>query len=132
MGELPAEAAAANPRIAQSHADVQRRGGIAGTPRLESTLPTEDPEFLEIVQEFADRLHEQLGEMQKAWEQKELAELASLAHWLKGSGGTAGFNAFTRSGGQAGKIGQGKASEEIAAALADVQDLEARRASRRP
>ena len=64
-------------------------------PLLESTLPIEDPEFLEIVQEFADRLHEQIGEMQKAWERKELSQLASLAHWLKGSGGTAGFNAFT-------------------------------------
>jgi HPt (histidine-containing phosphotransfer) domain-containing protein len=34
--------------------------------------------------------------MQRAIESKDLAELARLAHWLKGAGGTAGFPAFTK------------------------------------
>ena len=90
---------------------------------LQSTLPIEDPDFLEIVQEFSDRLHEQIGEMQKAWEKQELSQLASLAHWLKGSGGTAGFNAFTSPATKLEKLAKEKRLEEIAAALADVQDL---------
>ena len=90
---------------------------------LQSTLPIEDPDFLEIVQEFSDRLQQQVGEMQRAWENQELSELASLAHWLKGSGGTAGFNAFTSPAAKLEKLAKEKRLDEIAAALADVQDL---------
>ncbi|HEX4053146.1 MAG TPA: ATP-binding protein [Tepidisphaeraceae bacterium] len=119
-GELPADAAAPSPRMAPSRAPASAPKNI---PLLESTLPIEDPEFLEIVQEFADRLHEQIGEMQKAWERKELSQLASLAHWLKGSGGTAGFNAFTNPAAKLEQLAREKRLDEIAAALADVQDL---------
>jgi HPt (histidine-containing phosphotransfer) domain-containing protein len=90
---------------------------------LQSTLPIEDPDFLEIVQEFSDRLQHQIGEMQKAWEHRELSELASLAHWLKGSGGTAGFHAFTSPAAKLEKLAKEKRLDEICAALADVQDL---------
>jgi HPt (histidine-containing phosphotransfer) domain-containing protein len=62
---------------------------------LVSTLPTDDPDFAEIVAEFAGRLDQQLAAIRAAWEQRELGELASLAHWLKGSGGMAGFRTFT-------------------------------------
>jgi PAS domain S-box-containing protein len=90
---------------------------------LKSNLPTEDPEFLEIVVEFTDRLQEQLGKMQVAWEQNELTELASLAHWLKGSGGTAGFPAFTKPAATLEKLAKEKRFDEIAAALADLSEL---------
>ena len=33
--------------------------------------------------------------MQQAFERADYKDLAALAHWLKGSGGTAGFDAFT-------------------------------------
>ena len=33
--------------------------------------------------------------MRRACEQDDLTQLAKLAHWLKGSGGTAGFDDFT-------------------------------------
>ena len=33
--------------------------------------------------------------MRAAWHCEEREELARLAHWLKGAGGTAGFDAFT-------------------------------------
>jgi PAS domain S-box-containing protein len=62
---------------------------------MESTLPTHDADFREVVVEFVDRLQSQLNEMQSACETGELDRVASLAHWLKGSGGTAGFDAFT-------------------------------------
>ena len=34
--------------------------------------------------------------MQRSLEGKDFPELARLAHWLKGAGGTAGFPAFTQ------------------------------------
>ena len=60
-----------------------------------STLPMEDPEFREIVQEFVDRLQPQIAAMQRACQQHDFKELAQLAHWLKGAGGTAGFAVLT-------------------------------------
>jgi PAS domain S-box-containing protein len=116
VGTLPAETSART-------AAPPRAPASAELPMLQSTLPIEDPDFLEIVQEFADRLQQQMGEMQKAWEHHELSELASLAHWLKGSGGTAGFNAFTSPAAKLEKLAKEKRLDEIAAALADVQDL---------
>jgi PAS domain S-box-containing protein len=116
VGTLPAEKSA-------DAVWTPRTPASAELPMLQSTLPIEDPDFLEIVQEFTDRLQEQMGEMQKAWERQELSELALLAHWLKGSGGTAGFNAFTSPAAKLEKLAKEKRLDGIAAALADVQDL---------
>jgi CheY-like chemotaxis protein/HPt (histidine-containing phosphotransfer) domain-containing protein len=118
VGELPSDGVA---QAAPRRARVETEPG--DLPVLKSTLPTEDPEFLEIVVEFADRLHEQLGKMQEAWEKQELSELAGLAHWLKGSGGTAGFAAFTKPAAKLEKLAKENRTDEIAAALADVCDL---------
>jgi PAS domain S-box-containing protein len=119
VGQCPADEPAPTPRGAPTHMPSATRN----IPVLESTLPIEDPDFREIVQEFADRLHERIAEMQKAWERQELAQLASLAHWLKGSGGTAGFNAFTDPAAKLEKSAKEMRLDEIAATLADVQDL---------
>ncbi|HEX4123922.1 MAG TPA: ATP-binding protein [Tepidisphaeraceae bacterium] len=122
VGELPPGAEPAPlPAAKKTPADSARKP--AGVPILESTLPIDDPDFLEVVQEFADRLHDQLGKMQAAWEHKELAELAALAHWLKGSGGTAGFPVFTDPAAKLEKLAKDQRLDEIAAALADVCDL---------
>ena len=59
-----------------------------------STLPCDDPEFAEIVAQFITRLREKLDEMETACTQQNYVELASLAHWLKGAGGTLGFSEF--------------------------------------
>jgi two-component system, sensor histidine kinase len=63
--------------------------------RITSELPTDDVDFREIVEEFVDRLHQQLDAMQRALSHGDLDELARLAHWLKGAGGSAGFPALT-------------------------------------
>lgn len=73
---------------------------VHGTPgpsrgAIHSTLPTDDVEFCEIIAEFESRLREKLGAMRRSLTSHELDELAQLAHWLKGSGGTAGFHDFT-------------------------------------
>jgi len=62
---------------------------------LTSVLPADDPEFREIVEQFLVTLDERLRAMRAAWESDNRDELARLAHWLKGAGGTAGFDAFT-------------------------------------
>lgn len=68
--------------------DTQR-----GTP-IESTLPTDDPDFREIVVEFLEQLDERLSEVVLAFEDRDWVWLTDRAHWLKGVGGTAGFGCF--------------------------------------
>jgi CheY-like chemotaxis protein/HPt (histidine-containing phosphotransfer) domain-containing protein len=64
-------------------------------PALYSTLPTHNPDYREIVEEFIPRLQEQIAAIQRAYEGRDMAELGRLAHWLKGAAGTVGFPAFT-------------------------------------
>jgi len=91
--------------------------------RLKSSLPQDDPEFCQIIIEFVDRLHQQLGAMQQAWEKQDLAELASLAHWLKGSGGTAGFAALTDPARKLEQLAKEKKLEEISDAIQKLRVL---------
>lgn len=62
---------------------------------LHCTLPLDDPEFLDIVHEFVTRLRDRNIQMQEAHAARDFERLGQLAHWLKGSGGTAGFTALT-------------------------------------
>jgi HPt (histidine-containing phosphotransfer) domain-containing protein len=71
---------------------ADRQGADSQTlSALASSLPTDDPEFREIVEEFIERFAEKLSEMHAALASSNYVELKSLAHWLKGSGGSAGF-----------------------------------------
>ena len=62
--------------------------------QIYSTLPTEEPDFMEIVIEFVPQLTSKLEEMIEAAEESDHERLAGLAHWLKGAGGTCGFGQF--------------------------------------
>lgn len=48
-----------------------------------------------ILGRFAARLDEQLTAMDQAYSALDFPNLAALAHWLKGAGGTVGYHAFT-------------------------------------
>ncbi|MEZ6095184.1 MAG: ATP-binding protein [Pirellulaceae bacterium] len=63
-------------------------------PPVRSTLPVEEPEFLEIVNDFVLKLKATLPTMWEHAEKQQFNELANEAHWLKGSGGTCGFAEF--------------------------------------
>jgi PAS domain S-box-containing protein len=64
-------------------------------PALVSQLDTSDPEFREVVVEFAGRLKTNLAAIRQAWAAEDLEELGRLSHWLKGTCGTAGFPQLT-------------------------------------
>ena len=55
-----------------------------------------NPAFRPIVNKFLPRLTSQIEAMDKAVAEENYEELAALAHWLKGSGGTVGFDVFTK------------------------------------
>ncbi len=91
--------------------------------QLVSTLPTDDPEFLEIVVEFGATLAEKTAAMQVAWTERNLAELAQLAHWLKGAGGTVGFPAFTAPAGVLERLARNGQTADIEESLNQVLRL---------
>jgi signal transduction histidine kinase/HPt (histidine-containing phosphotransfer) domain-containing protein/FixJ family two-component response regulator len=62
--------------------------------KIVSSLPMSNPKFRSIVEKFVARLAEQLAAIDAAWDQRDYDELNRLGHWLKGSGGSVGFNQF--------------------------------------
>jgi PAS domain S-box-containing protein len=95
----------------------------AAGDKITTTLPASDPIMLEIVAEFVDRLHQQVGAMAKAAEERDLAQVAFLAHWLKGSGGTAGFDAFTGPARHLEQLAKSGDVSHITDAVAEIQAL---------
>jgi CheY-like chemotaxis protein len=88
-----------------------------------SSLPAHDPVFREIVEGFADHLKEQLDELRSAWSRRDFEEVARLAHWLKGAGGTVGFHVFTEPAKRLQELTQQGQAQEIDGAIAEIADL---------
>ena len=73
-----------------------RAKAIAAEPDIIPELPMDDPDFRSIAEDFVERLDGQFASMEQAIENEDFTELASLAHWLRGAGGTVGLPAFTQ------------------------------------
>lgn len=87
-------------RISDLHARHSRPPelGYESTDRrpLYSKLPTDDPEFAEIVVDFIAALERETGKLAAAVRERNAPAIAAAAHWIKGAGGTSGFPCFTR------------------------------------
>jgi HPt (histidine-containing phosphotransfer) domain-containing protein len=66
----------------------------ADGPPVVSRLATH-PKLRPAIRRFTGRLDEQLIAMDGARNAGDFKELANLAHWLKGAGGTVGYDDFT-------------------------------------
>ena len=93
---------------------------------LLSRLPTDDAEFREIVEQFVVRLQEQLAAMQTALAAGNLGELARLAHWLKGTGGTAGFPELTEISRQLEQFARLGQADEVHDAIRRLEQMASR------
>ena len=92
---------------------------------LISTLPTEIAEFREIVEQFVDGLEPMIEELQLAWKDRNYDELQSLAHRLKGTGGTVGFADFTAPAERLQHQAESNCEDEIEELLAELAELSA-------
>jgi len=59
--------------------------------KLVSLLMQEDPELRDIVEEFVNGLASRLEELKHAYETLDWDQLTTLAHRLKGAGGSYGY-----------------------------------------
>ncbi len=64
------------------------------TSPIVSRLGQNNPKFAGVISRFVSRLEEQLIKMDAACSNQDFDSLAKLAHWLKGAGGTVGFDVF--------------------------------------
>ena len=93
---------------------------------LRSSLPVEDSEIRSIVVGWVERLASQMVEMHQAAKSEDYQELASLAHWLKGSAGTVGFGDFTAPSKALQQAAQNGNAEEIRRLIGELEALSAR------
>jgi signal transduction histidine kinase/CheY-like chemotaxis protein/HPt (histidine-containing phosphotransfer) domain-containing protein len=97
----------------------------SGIPHaVRSSLPIEDPEIGEIVREFVEKLSAEIRQMDAATEEREYTELWKLAHWLKGAGGTVGFDCFTEPAKQLEQFAKEENDAEITATIQRLRALE--------
>ncbi|HMC09740.1 MAG TPA: response regulator, partial [Pirellulaceae bacterium] len=61
-----------------------------------SRLSTDDRDFCEIINEFAGQLEKKLTALRSAAAAEDLPRIAEIAHWIRGAGGTAGFDQLTQ------------------------------------
>ena len=67
---------------------------LADTAPITSRLGHDNSKFAKVISRFIGRLEVQLPAMDEALWARDSEELAKLAHWLKGAGGTVGFDVF--------------------------------------
>lgn len=71
---------------------AEDRSSECGLPaKLNSQLLRDEPELADVVREFVDVLPTRLAEMKAAFEQSDWKALTTLAHRLKGAGGSYGY-----------------------------------------
>jgi len=92
-------------------------------PPIVSTLPMDIEDFREIVVEFVETLHVKLDDMTVAADAAQYKHLADLAHWLKGSGGTVGFNEFTEPAAELEKMAKAGHAPSLRPAIANLKSI---------
>jgi HPt (histidine-containing phosphotransfer) domain-containing protein len=104
--------------------EAGRAAAAADTPVV-SRLAA-NARFAPIVAGFALRLPSRVIEMRTAFDAGEATVLAELAHWLKGSAGSVGFDAFTVPAREVENAARAGRLADAAAPLAEVESLVAR------
>jgi CheY-like chemotaxis protein/HPt (histidine-containing phosphotransfer) domain-containing protein len=74
--------------------------GTEETAPIVSKLGKNNPRFAQVISRFVNRLGEQLQAMDVGYANQDVEALAKLGHWLKGAGGTVGFDVFNQPAGK--------------------------------
>jgi CheY-like chemotaxis protein/HPt (histidine-containing phosphotransfer) domain-containing protein len=91
-------------------------------PAITSRLAA-DRNLLPILRKFLDRLEERLAEVREMEARKDYPEIALFAHWLKGSAGSMGYDAFTDPAVELEAAAKGARVERVEQLLAEVRRM---------
>jgi HPt (histidine-containing phosphotransfer) domain-containing protein len=78
------------------------------------------------VRKFAERLGGQIAAFDAACQARDYETLAQLAHWLKGAGGTVGYDDFTEVAKELELAAQAGADADVDAWMTQIRDLASR------
>ncbi len=85
-----------------------------------------NPRLRPVVDKFVDRMGVQLEAMENAWKTQDYKALAELAHWLKGAGGTVGFDVFTEPAKQLEQLAKAGTEQGLNEVIGELRDLTSR------
>jgi HPt (histidine-containing phosphotransfer) domain-containing protein len=108
--EPVAGTAAPVPAAAEAAAAITSR--LAGDKRL-----------VPIVHKFLRKLHQRLGEVPELEARNDFREIANFAHWLRGSAGSMGYDAFTSPAAELEAAAKDAEGERVAQLLNQVRDM---------
>jgi HPt (histidine-containing phosphotransfer) domain-containing protein len=83
----------------------------------------ETPGLPPIIHMFIEKLDESMDQMEQAYKQGDWEQLALLAHWLKGAGGTVGFDDFTVPAKELEESAKAGQADQVGAMLDQVKGL---------
>jgi PAS domain S-box-containing protein len=109
------------PALAPSVKPAATPDGARGEP-VTSRL-AHHPKLRSVARRFGLQMPEKMSAIEQAWEARDFATLAGLAHWLKGSGGTAGYDAFTTPAKTLEQLARAHDGERTAAVVAELRSL---------
>jgi HPt (histidine-containing phosphotransfer) domain-containing protein len=95
---------------------------VAAGPRVVSRLANH-PRLRPVVRKFAEQMPDKMRAIEQAWEARDFGTLASLAHWLKGSGGTTGYDAFTAPARTLEQFAKARDEQQTPAAVAELRQI---------
>ncbi len=81
------------------------------------------PRLRAVVRKFAQQMPERVQAIETAWDSRNFEKLAALAHWLKGSGGTAGFDAFTAPAKTLEQLAKARSEQQTGEIVAELLQL---------
>ena len=90
---------------------------------ITSSLLQSNEKFRDIVERFIPKLEESVSSMRDSLDASDFARLASLAHWLKGSGGNVGFHDFTEPARELELVANDENSEAASSCLNQIEAL---------
>ncbi|MCA9216946.1 MAG: Hpt domain-containing protein [Planctomycetales bacterium] len=96
------------------------------TPPIRSTLPANDPEFMEIVAEFVETLCRRFNDLDEMYRCKDARKIAEFAHWLKGAGGMVGFPVLTAAAAELEKFAKANDMQNCGVAIRQLHSIASR------
>ncbi len=128
LGGKPAEKASEGPPV-DSNAPHPTSDAPAthNLPPILSRLPAGNTRFQSLISRFITRLQERLDEVEQFRRQGNRKDIAAFAHWLKGAGGSVGFDALTEPASKLEKLAKSDGQEaDLHAEITELQALAAR------
>ncbi len=83
----------------------------------------DNPRLQGVIRKFITKLEAELKGAQLALDQGDMAQLAMIAHWLKGAGGTVGFDEFTAPAAELEKVAKADQTADAGRVLEQLKSL---------